>query len=147
LRVRAAAPEDIADLAALASRSYQAAFASILDDAVLRSRDAASFEARFAICWPHMTVVVADNGIWGFLLMMEGHIDMLFMDPAATGKGAGALLLRDAETRGARSLECFRDNHRARSFYERNGWTLTRAYERDFAGKLHSFVYYEKPRP
>jgi putative acetyltransferase len=46
--------------------------------------------------------------------------------------------------RGAKSLECFRDNHGARRFYERHGWRVTREYEREFAGRNRSFVFYEK---
>ena len=80
----------------------------------------------------------------GFLLMTDGHIDMLFMEPAASGRGGGAVLLREAETLGAKSLECFRDNHAARRFYERHGWRVEREYEREFAGRSRSFVLYEK---
>jgi putative acetyltransferase len=76
--------------------------------------------------------------------MTDGHIDMLFMDPDAGGRGGGALLLQRAETLGAKSLECFRDNHGARRFYERHGWRVEREYEREFAGRSRSFVLYEK---
>ena len=91
-----------------------------------------------------MLVALFDDKTVGFLLMTDGHIDMLFMDPDASGRGGGARLLREAEASGAKSLECFRDNHGARRFYERHGWRVTREYERDFAGKSRSFVFYEK---
>ncbi|MCB5174284.1 hypothetical protein LGR44_03755 [Microvirga sp. SM9] len=55
------------------------------------------------------------------------------------------MLLQRAECLGAKSLECFRDNHGARRFYERHGWRLAREYERAFAGRERSFVLYEKP--
>ncbi len=55
-----------------------------------------------------------------------------------------AALLAECEARGARSLECFRDNTKARAFYEAHGWRLARSYARDFAGDTHHFVFYEK---
>ncbi|NNC01012.1 GNAT family N-acetyltransferase, partial [Corallococcus exiguus] len=104
------------------------------------------FASRFVESLDRITVAQDDDALLGFLLMTDGHIDMLFMDPDAVGKGVGTLLLRDAEARGAASLECFRDNHGARIFYERNGWSLSRAYDREFAGKSRSFVFYVKER-
>ncbi|MEE1655279.1 GNAT family N-acetyltransferase [Microvirga sp. CF3062] len=100
--------------------------------------------ARFAHAWQRMLVVLSDGTLAGFLLMTDQHIDMLFMDPSAIGRGGGALLLQEAERRGARSLECFHDNHAARHFYERHGWQVEREYDRDFAGRSRSFVFYAK---
>ena len=141
--VRPARAEDIPVLAAIAERSYRAAFAGILEPEVLEGRNAAFFAERFASSWERMLVALEDDAPIGFLLMTEGHIDMLFTDPDAGGRGGGMLLLREAEARGAKSLECFRDNHGARRFYERHGWRVAREYERDFAGKSRSFVFYE----
>jgi putative acetyltransferase len=93
-----------------------------------------------------MLVALSGQTPLGFLLMTDGHIDMLFMDPDAGGRGGGALLLQRAERLGAKSLECFRDNHGARRFYERHGWRIEQEYEREFAGRSRSFVLYEKGR-
>ncbi len=142
--VRFVRAEDIPALAAVAERSYRAAFADILEAEVLDGRNAAFFAERFNTSWERMLVVLSGEMPVGFLLMTDGHIDMLFMDPDASGRGGGALLLREAEARGAKSLECFRDNHGARRFYERQGWRVTREYEREFAGRNRSFVLYEK---
>jgi putative acetyltransferase len=142
--VRAVRIADIPVLAALAERSYRAAFRSILEPDVLESRDAAYFAERFGTSWERMLVALSDDEPIGFLLMTDRHIDMLFMDPDASGQGGGALLLKEAETLGARTLECFRDNHAARRFYERHGWRVEREYEREFAGKSRGFVLYGK---
>ena len=144
MTVRAARPEDVPALADIAERSYQSAFAGLLEPEVLAGRDAAFFAARFASSWEDMLVAVTHEEPMGFLLMTDGHIDMLFMDPRASGKGGGALLLKQAEVLGARSLECFRDNHGARRFYELHGWQVAREYDRDFAGRQRSFVLYVK---
>jgi len=142
--VRPAEPDDIPALAGIAQRSYALAFADILEAEVIKDRDIAFFMARFAHAWERMLVICANEQLAGFLLMTDGHIDMLFMDPGASGRGGGALLLAEAEARGAKSLECFRDNRGARRFYERHGWRITREYERDFARRRRSFVLYEK---
>jgi putative acetyltransferase len=142
--VRSVRAEDIPALAAVAERSYRAAFADILEAEVLDGRNVAFFAERFTTSWERMLVVLSGETPVGFLLMTDGHIDMLFMDPDASGRGGGALLLREAEARGAKSLECFHDNHGARRFYERQGWRVTREYEREFAGRNRSFVLYGK---
>ncbi|WP_262298820.1 GNAT family N-acetyltransferase [Microvirga sesbaniae] len=142
--VRPAGPADVPALAAVAERSYRAAFAGILEEDALAGRSAAFFAERFAASWERMLVALSGETPVGLLLMTDRHIDMLFMDPGAGGRGGGALLLREAEARGATSLECFRDNHGARRFYERHGWRVTRGYAREFAGRDRSFVFYEK---
>jgi len=146
--VRSARIDDIPALAAIAERSYRTAFAEILEQDVLAGRDAAFFAARFTASWQRMLTALSDEAPVGFLLMTDEHIDMLFMDPAVSGRGGGggALLLREAEARGAKSLECFRDNHAARRFYERHGWRIEREYEREFAGRDRRFVSYVKGR-
>ncbi|RDI61794.1 GNAT family N-acetyltransferase [Microvirga subterranea] len=143
--VRQAGVEDIPALADVAQRSYRSAFKDLLEEEVLASRDAAYFAERFSASWKRMLVALAGEDPIGFLLMTDGHIDMLFIDPHTTGQGAGALLLEKAEALGARSLECFRGNQGARRFYERHGWRVARDYEREFAGRNRSFVFYVKP--
>lgn len=147
MSVRSAEAADIPALVVIAERSYRAAFREILEEDVLAERSAAFFAARFETAWPRMMVALSDETPIGFLLMTDGHIDMLFLDPDSSGQGAGAKLLREAETLGARTLECFRDNHGARRFYERHGWRVAKTYDRDFAGKARSFVFYTKDGP
>lgn len=146
--VRAAAAADVPALAIVAERSYRHAFRSILEPAVLAARDAGFFAARFATAWPTLRVADAGGRVIGFAQVTDRHIDMLFVDPLWIGTGAGRRLLAWVEAEGARSLECFRDNQTARDFYERHGWRLTAAYERDFAGAPRAFVRYERaPAP
>jgi len=146
LIVRTAEIRDLPALAEIVARSYRSAFMGILEEDVLASRNAAFFAERFASSWERMLVAERAGDIAGFLLMTDGHIDMLFMDPAVSGQGGGSALLKEAEALGARSLECFRDDHGARRFYERHGWRVAREYEREFAGRKRTFVLYEKCR-
>ncbi len=143
--VRAAsAAEDVAAAAEVASASYRAAFAPILAGEELARRTPDSFVPRFAGSLARLRVAEDGGRIVGFSLVSGTHLDMLFVDPAAQGSGAGRALLAAAVARGTCSLECFRANLPARRFYERAGWVLTRGYSRPFAGQLHDFVFYER---
>ncbi len=142
--VRPARPGDVPAVAAVASASYRAAFAPILDAAELARRTPESFVARFEASLARLRVAEAGGLVVGFSLVSGTHLDMLFIDPAAQGTGAGRALLDEAVARGVGSLECFRANAPARRFYERAGWVVTRGYSRPFAGRLHDFVYYER---
>jgi putative acetyltransferase len=144
MRVRPALPADVPALAAVAADAYRTGFAGILEPETLAGYDAAFFAGRFAAGTAGLTVADADGQIIGFAKTTDGHLDMLFVAPAAQGGGAGSALLAEAEARGTRTLECFRDNQPARAFYEARGWRLVRSYERDFAGRSRAFVFYAK---
>jgi putative acetyltransferase len=112
----------------------------------LALRDAAFFEQRFPeeIPWLH----IGEDGagrMLGFHQVKDGLLIMLFLEPALTGLKLGEQLLADAELKGAVRLECFRDNHGARRFYERHGWHAMVPYTREFAGAERDFIAYSKP--
>ncbi len=142
--VRPATPGDVPAASAVASASYRAAFAPILEAEELARRTPESFVARFTESLERLRLAEADGRVVGFSLVTGMHLDMLFIDPAVQGSGAGRALLAEAVARGVCSLECFRANGPARRFYERAGWVVTRGYSRPFAGRLHAFVYYER---
>ena len=143
--LRSAQPSDVPALARVAAAAYQQAFAGILEPPTLALRDASFFEAHFAPRVQCMHLAEQDGQVLGYSLVTQGHLDQLFIAPQAQGKGVGASLLAQVEAAGTHTLECFRDNPRARAFYEAKGWRLARAYEREFAGKARAFVFYEKP--
>jgi putative acetyltransferase len=142
--LRPAHPADIAALAELARRSYRAAFAGILTEAELATRDLAYFRDRFALTWMKVTVLEDAGRLIGFGMLNDGHIDMIFLDPDDTGRGLGRRLMAYLETAGARTLECFADNHAARGFYERVGWRLSETYRRSYLGRDVEFVLYKR---
>lgn len=154
--IRPATPDDITAMAAAAAAAYRAGFVGILDPLTLAGFDRHFFANRFERTLagdpvqgadgsaPVMTVADTEGEVLGFAKTTGSHLDMLFVAPRVFRSGAGSALLAEAEGRGVHTLECFRDNAAARSFYERRGWVLQRAYERDFAGGVHSFVFYAK---
>jgi putative acetyltransferase len=151
--VRQALPGDVPALAGVAAASYAKAFRDLLSPRALAERRPEFFVARFRDLWPAIRVLEDGGAIIGFSMVSQPgdappghlHLDMLFLAPGRGRRGGGALLLADAETQGARSLECFAGNRPARDFYERHGWRETAAYRREFAGETPDFVRYEKP--
>jgi putative acetyltransferase len=143
--LRAATEADIPAVAAIAAASYRATFAGILEPEMLTALDAAYFTPRLRAAVESITVATDHGIIVAFAKVTAAHLDMLFAAPEQVGRGAGRALLAAVEAAGVRTLECFRDNKAARSFYERHGWQLARAYNREFAGRMRSFVFYEKP--
>jgi putative acetyltransferase len=145
VKIRPARTADFAALAAIAERAYLRSFAGIMSRAALAERTRTHFLERFMNEPVPPVLAEGDDGATlGFHLTQDDKLAMLFVDAAIHARGVGSALLADAEARGANRLECFRDNARARAFYERRGWTLARNYEREFVGEIHKFVEYVK---
>lgn len=76
---------------------------------------------------PGAELLVCDNGggPLGFLGIQEGDILGVFVHRDARGQGVGHALLEAAkERRGELRLHVYRENRRARRFYEREGFRL-----------------------
>lgn len=74
---------------------------------------------------PQHDVTVAEAGgtIVGFIAVGGNWIDQFYIDPAWTGRGIGARLLRKAtQDLASVKLYCFQANQGARRFYERHGF-------------------------
>lgn len=144
--IRSAIPEDVPELARFMALSYRRSFREILSAGALGERNEAFFISRFSEQWPsiHMAETAGHRCV-GLIQVRSGHLDLIFIDPACAGSGLAKKLLQKAESCGAKTLECFRDNPRARRFYEREGWILSGSYEREFAGEIRAFVSYVLP--
>ncbi len=142
--VRPAVPEDAPALAAVHVRSWQAAYRGIVPDAVLNSL---SVERRAAFWADTITDLQPPTGIWvaehdgavaGFVHVRRskdhgaepsvGEVGAIYLIPEAWSRGLGRALLDTAVVELGRNgfeaatLWVFRDNARARRFYERAGW-------------------------
>ncbi len=146
MKIRPATVADVARLAAIAAASYRAGFLDIVGEESLQARSQAHFEKRFTEQWASLRLAEQSDGrIAGFSQIRDGKLDMLFVHPDLFGQGYGATLLADAERRGATLLDCFRDNHAARRFYERSGWRVGEDFMQEFAGLTIASVTYRKP--
>ena len=85
--VRPAREADIPAIATVAAASYASGFAGILSPEELAVRNAASFAPLFVAALPLLRVAEVDGAIAGFSKVTAGHLDMLFIDPAAQRSG------------------------------------------------------------
>ena len=72
------------------------------------------------------TYVYDDGAVKGFITVINGEVEKLFVEPILQGKGVGAQLLEYAIDRcGAESLWALEKNVRAIEFYSRHGFKHT----------------------
>lgn len=143
--IRTATPADADGIASVHVRAWQAAYRDFLPEAV---RDGFPLERRQAM-WrliledtaPDLRVWVVEDGedVIGFAAVGvsrddgapdgTGELYSIYLDPDRIGAGVGLTLMEHA-TQHLRSrfqratLWTFRDNERARRFYEQAGWTF-----------------------
>lgn len=80
----------------------------------------------------------------GFLGAEQGRLEMLFLAPAARGKGLGRQLLELGIRRyKIRSLTVNEQNPQALGFYEHCGFQVCRRTARDEAGRPYPLLYME----
>ena len=76
------------------------------------------------------TIVAAGaDDVLGYAAVTASHLENLFIDPAAQGRGVGAALLASVEARlrdrfTRATLRCLHANPDARRFYERQGYAV-----------------------
>lgn len=84
-----------------------------------------------ALAKSRVTLACAECPI-GFMVETESWIEHLYLDPDRRGQGIGQMLLESAKDRQpSLQLWCFADNHGARRFYERHGFTISRHTDGD----------------
>ena len=90
------------------------------------------------------TLVVAkrDGSPVGFMGVQDGHLEMLFLDPEARGRGLGrALLAYGVEQLGVNELTVNEQNPQAVGFYEHLGFKTHRRTETDEEGRPYPLLY------
>jgi lincosamide nucleotidyltransferase A/C/D/E len=144
--IRVATAADTAAFCAVRHRSWKAAYAGIMPQAVL---DAMDIGAAYSGWWPFLrlpptrrrgALVAGKSGtVVGLAVMgpsrdadldaqIAGEITLLYVDPLAMGVGLGHRLLEAATVwlreHGFEDLRLWtlQGNSNARSFYERHGW-------------------------
>ena len=71
-----------------------------------------------------------DDRVLGYVAVTARHIENLYIDPSAQGRGIGAQLLAAVAERVAErplTLRCLHVNPEARRFYERHGYAVARS--------------------
>jgi ribosomal protein S18 acetylase RimI-like enzyme len=82
-------------------------------------------------------VAELDGRVVGYVAVTANHIENLYIDPEAQGRGVGRMLLAAVEQRviGPVTLRCLTANTRARALYERSGFAVTRDEEIHYHGR------------
>ena len=90
------------------------------------------------------TLVVAarEDEPLGFMGVQDGRLEMLFLDPAARGRGLGRRLLEHGiECLGVIELTVNEQNPQAVGFYEHLGFKTYRRTELDEEGRPYPLLY------
>ncbi|CAB3865650.1 acetyltransferase [Achromobacter xylosoxidans] len=86
--------------------------------------------------------VDANDRALAFMLLDGGHMEALFVDPAARGTGVGRALVEDALRRyPGLSTDVNEQNAQAIGFYERLGFERTGRSERDGQGRAYPLIH------
>ena len=123
--IRRATPDDAEAIARVEVRTFQYAYAEILEPEFLAELDpsARAEEWRTALAQDAVVMIAEiDDRVAGYASVRDGSLRMLYVDPVAQGAGVGSRLLAQAEAEGARELEVFEANGHGRRFYESRGW-------------------------
>jgi len=150
ITIRRATVDDIETIATIHIACWRAAYRGILPDAHLDALDLNERIGRWR-SWINADVFVAiddENNIVGFSRVKDGEISHVYVDPNRQRSGAGRLLLNavvDASG-GNASLWVLEDNHRARAFYEAQGFKHDgrRKTDPQFLGNDAAELHYTK---
>ena len=87
----------------------------------------------------------AEGQVAGFVGVVDGKVEMLFLHPEARGLGGGRRLLEYAvDTLGATELDVNEQNEQAVGFYLRMGFMVTGRSELDGTGKPYPLLHMRK---
>lgn len=83
----------------------------------------------------------------GFLGVAERKVEMLFVDPAARGRGVGSLLMREAAERtGADEVDVNEQNPQAVGFYEHLGYRVFARSATDDQGRPFPILHLKRDK-
>ncbi len=147
--LRHADPADIEAIAAIWHDGWRDGHLGHVPDGVLAHRTLEGFRRRTPPRLGQTTVATVDDEVVGFVTLAEDEVEQLYVVPAARGTGVAVTLLDHAEGVLSRTydrawLAVVAGNARARRFYERRGWVLTRAIDNEADDIVIPALRYEK---
>lgn len=153
--LRAATSDDLEAIVAIWHRGWRDAHLGRVPAALLSHRRPQDFRSLVPVQLPSTTVAEVDSSPIGFVVVKDDEVEQIYVDATARGTGVAAALLGHAEEVIARHygrawLAVVAGNARARSFYQRQGWSDGGAFNYHAAtptgGTVEVPVHrYEKP--
>lgn len=125
--IRPATPDDLNRIAEIEVFNYRLQFYPIFrsDEFYFGELQVPAVAQRYEKSLDHIRVY-DDGVVKGFVLVQDGEIRKLFVEPVLQGGGIGAHLLDYAvEHMGAHTLWALEKNTRAIRFYQQHGFHLT----------------------
>lgn len=91
---------------------------------------------------PAWVAVDGEDQPLAFMLLDDGHMDALFVDPDVRGQGVGAALVRHGLTLNPRlTTDVNEQNEQAVGFYEHMGFRRTGRSPRDGQGRPYPLIH------
>ncbi|MBG53541.1 MAG: GNAT family N-acetyltransferase [Alphaproteobacteria bacterium] len=133
-QIRAARPADVPMIGRIWHDSWQAGHADF-DPEIAALRDLPYFMARAGGNIERTLVGIWDGRIWGFTGWEGDGVAQVFVAPSNFRRGLGSALLAAVEDilkeQGHEKiwLHCLEGNERARSLYEKHGWSVAKTID------------------
>jgi GNAT superfamily N-acetyltransferase len=127
--VRPATPEDAPAVAEIWRDGWRDGHLGLVPDELAAVRTDESFRTRAADRIGDTTVAAVDGAVAGFVMVVGDEVEQVYVSARHRGSGVADALLAEAERQVRENghasawLAVVAGNGRARSFYERMGWS------------------------
>ena len=127
--IRPATPEDAAAVAEIWRDGWRDGHLGLVPDSLAAVRTDESFRTRAADRVADTTVAMVGADVAGLIMVVGDEVEQVYVSSRHRGSGVADALLAEAERRvrqnghAAAWLAVVAGNGRARSFYERMGWS------------------------
>jgi GNAT superfamily N-acetyltransferase len=141
LTIRPGTAEDADAVAEIWRLGWRDGHLGLVPPELAAIRTDASFSERAAQRVADTTVAVVDGVVAGFVMVVDDEVEQVYVGAEHRGAGVADALLDEAErqvlTGGHATawLAVVEGNGRARSFYERRGWSDSGAFDYEAAGE------------
>ena len=145
IKIRPSTPQDAPRAIAIWRRAVDATHDFLTpEDRQAIDRDVVSFLPSA----PLWVAVDDQDRALAFMLLNDGHMEALFVDPDHRGSGLGRALVRHALERfPGLTTDVNEQNAQAMGFYERLGFTPTGRSPRDGQGRPYPLIHLRHPPP
>jgi GNAT superfamily N-acetyltransferase len=137
--IRPARADDAGAVAEIWERGWHDGHAGLVPQELVDVRTPASFRERAAQRVPDTTVAAVDGAVAGFVMVVDGEVEQVYVSAVHRGTGVAAALIAEAERQVRANghemawLAVVAGNGRARAFYERSGWVDGGAFDYEAA--------------